>query len=42
MYGWTKVKITVNAATTLIERVMSLLDASITEPVALIADAPHL
>ena len=33
---------TVKKATTEMERVMSLLEASMTEPVALIAEAPHL
>ena len=42
IYGWAKVKITVKKATTDMDRVISLLDASITDPVALIAEAPHL
>ena len=33
---------TVKKATTEMERVMSLLEASMTDPVALIAEAPHL
>ena len=34
--------ITVKNATTEIERVISVLDASMTDPVALMAEAPHL